>query len=109
MANVHAIWSWIGPMILLDVARVGLHAHCPRLWWTNLLLKEVLRQAYETVSRSSHLIVDSILDIGRHSQVVRIADRSPMVVVNQGLYGILLRSGWWSPTSMKESVRWGFL
>jgi hypothetical protein len=32
---------------------------------------------------SSHLIVDSILDIGRCSQVVRVADRSPMAVVNR--------------------------
>jgi hypothetical protein len=27
--------------------------------------------------------VDSILDIGRHSQVVKVTDRSPMAVVNQ--------------------------
>ncbi len=33
--------------------------------------------------RSSHLIVDSILDIGRRSQVVRVADRSPMAMVNR--------------------------
>ncbi len=33
--------------------------------------------------RSSHLIVDSILDIGRHFQVVRIVDRSPMAMVNR--------------------------
>jgi hypothetical protein len=35
------------------------------------------------VPRSSHLIVDSILDIGRHFQVVRIVDRSPMAMVNR--------------------------
>jgi hypothetical protein len=35
------------------------------------------------MSRSSHLIVDNILDIGRHSQVVRVVDRSPMAVVNR--------------------------
>jgi hypothetical protein len=82
MASVHEIRSWIGPAILLDVTRVGLRAHRPQLWWTNLLPKEVLRHAYETVSRSSHVIVDSILDIGRRSQVVRVVDRSPMAVVN---------------------------
>ncbi len=27
--------------------------------------------------------MDNILDIGRHSQVVKVADRSPMVVVNR--------------------------
>ncbi len=27
--------------------------------------------------------MDNILDIGRHSQVVRVTDRSPMVVVNR--------------------------
>jgi hypothetical protein len=27
--------------------------------------------------------VDNILDIGQHSQVVKIVDRSPMVMVNQ--------------------------
>jgi hypothetical protein len=83
MASVHKIRSWIGPAVLLDVARVGSRAHRPRLWWTNLLSKEVLRRAYEIVSRSSHLIVDNILDIGRHSHVVRVADRSPMAVVNR--------------------------
>ncbi len=72
----------IGPTVLLDAARFGSRAHRPRLWWTNLLPREVLRQAYETISRSSHLIVDSILDIGRRSQVVRVANRSPMAVVN---------------------------
>ncbi len=82
MANVDKIWSWIGPMVLLDAARVGLRVHRPRLW-TNLLPREVLRHAYEIVLQSSHLIVDSILDIGRHSEVVRVADRSPMAVVNR--------------------------
>ncbi|CAK9224333.1 unnamed protein product [Sphagnum troendelagicum] len=83
MANVHQIRSWIGPAVLLDAARVGSRAHRPRLWWTNLLPREVLRRAYETVPRSSHLIVDNILDIGRCSQVVKVVDRSPMAVVNQ--------------------------
>ncbi len=83
MANVHQIRSWIGPTVLLDATRVGSRAHRPRLWWTNLLPKEVLRWAYETVPRSSHLIVDNILDIGRCSQVVKVVDRSPMAVVNQ--------------------------
>jgi hypothetical protein len=45
--------------------------------------REVLKRAYETVPQSFHLIVDSILDIGQHFQVVRVADRSPMVVVNR--------------------------
>jgi len=83
MANVHQIRSWIGPAILFDVTRVGSCAHRPRLWWTNLLPKEVLRRAYETVPQSSHLIVDNILDIGRRSQVVKVVDRSPMAVVNR--------------------------
>jgi hypothetical protein len=64
MASVHQIRSWIGPAVLLDATRVGLHAHRPRLWWTNLLPKEVLRRAYEIIPQSFHLIVDSILDIG---------------------------------------------
>ncbi len=83
MANVHHIQSWIGPAVLLDGARVGSCAHHPRLWWTNLLPREVLKRAYETVPQSSHLIVDSILDIGRCSQVVKVVDRSPMAVVNR--------------------------
>jgi hypothetical protein len=82
MVSVHQIWSWIRPAILLDAAKVGSRAHRPRLWWTNLLPREVLRRAYETIPQSSHLIMDSILDIGRHSQVVKVVDRSPMVVVN---------------------------
>jgi len=83
MANVHHIRSWIGPAVLLDGARVGSCAHRPRLWWTNLLPREVVKRAYETVPQSSHLIVDSILDIGRCSQMVKVVDRSPMAVVNR--------------------------
>jgi hypothetical protein len=83
MASVHEIQSWMGPAVLLDATKVGLRAHRPRLWWTNLLSKEVLKRAYEIVPRSSHLIVDSILDIGRCFQVVIIVDRSPMAVVNR--------------------------
>ncbi len=45
--------------------------------------REVLKQAYETMPQSSHLIVDNILDIGQRSQVVRVVDRSPMAVVNR--------------------------
>ncbi len=63
MVSVHQIRSWIGPAVLLDATRVGLCAHCPQLWWTNLLPREVLKRAYETVPQSFHLIVDSILDI----------------------------------------------
>jgi hypothetical protein len=83
MASVHKIRSWIGPAVLLDATRVGSRVHHPRLWWTNLLPREVLRRAYEIVPQSSHLIVDSILDIGRRSQVVRVVDRPPMAVVNR--------------------------
>jgi hypothetical protein len=83
MASVHKIRSWIGPTVLLDAARVSSRVHRPQLWWTNLLPREVLKRAYETMLRSSHLIVDSILDIGQRSQVVRIVDRSPMEVVNR--------------------------
>ncbi len=81
--NVHKICSWIGLTVLLDATMVGSCAHHPRLWWTNLLSREVLRRAYEIVPRSSHLIVDIILDIGRCSQVVRVANRSPMALVNR--------------------------
>jgi len=49
MASVHQIRSWIGLAVLLDALRVGSRAHCPRLWWTNLLQREVLRRAYETI------------------------------------------------------------
>jgi hypothetical protein len=83
MASVHEIQSWNGPMVLLDAVKVSSRAHRPQLWCTNLLPKEVLRRAYETVSRSYHLIVDNILDIGRHSQAVRVVDKSPMAMVNQ--------------------------
>jgi hypothetical protein len=43
----------------------------------------VLKRAYETILQFFHLIVDIILDLGQHSQVVRVANRSPMAVVNQ--------------------------
>jgi len=50
MVNVHEIQSWIGPVVLLDVAKVGSCAHCPRLWWSNLVPREVLKRAYEIVA-----------------------------------------------------------
>jgi C-5 cytosine-specific DNA methylase len=82
MTSVHQVRSWIGPAVLLDAARVGSRAHRPRLWWTNLLPREVLRRAYDSVQRNHSLTVDSILDVGRHAQRVRVADRSPMARVN---------------------------
>jgi len=75
MVSVHEIRSWIRSVILLDAARVGSCARRPQLWWMNLLPREVLRWAYETMSRSFHLIMDNILDIGRRSQVVSVVDR----------------------------------
>ncbi len=48
-----------------------------------LVAKGGLRRAYEIVPQFSHLIVINILDIGRRSQVVKIADRSPMAMMNQ--------------------------
>ncbi len=83
MANVHEIRSWIGLAVFLDATRVGSRVHRPRLWWTNLLPREVLKRAYEIVSRSSHLIVDNMLDIGQRYQVVRVVDTSPMAMVNR--------------------------
>jgi hypothetical protein len=134
MVSVHEIRSWIKLVVLLDVARVGSCAHHPRLWWTNLLPREVLKRAYETMPRSSHLIVDSILDIGRRSQVVRVVDRSPMAVVNRvgqprmasptfvsfptshayreggpGLVWDTCSQRLVEPRPMRENVRWGFL
>jgi hypothetical protein len=49
MANVHEIRSWIGPAVLLDATRVNSRVHCPQLWWTNLVPREVLRRAYKTM------------------------------------------------------------
>jgi hypothetical protein len=49
MASVHEIQFWIAPTVLLDAVRVGSHVHHPRLWWMNLLPKEVLKRAYEIV------------------------------------------------------------
>ncbi|CAM6115131.1 unnamed protein product [Calypogeia fissa] len=82
LASVHQVRFWLGPAVLLDAASVGSRAHRPRLWWTNLLPREVLRRAFDVVQRPSDLTVDSILDGGRRSQVVRTADRSPMARVN---------------------------
>ena len=82
-ASAHEVRSWIGSAVLLDAARVGSSAHRPRLWWTNQLPREVLRRAYDSVHRDPGLLVDNILDTGRYSQVVRVADRSPMAVMNR--------------------------
>ncbi|CAM6084254.1 unnamed protein product [Calypogeia fissa] len=82
LARVRQVRFWLGPALLLDAASVGSRAHRPRLWWTNLLPREVLRRAFDAVQRPSELTVDSILDGGRQCQVVRAADRSPMARVN---------------------------
>ncbi|PTQ44536.1 hypothetical protein MARPO_0020s0163, partial [Marchantia polymorpha] len=82
MASVHEVRAWIGSAVLLDAARVGSRAHRARLWWTNLVPREILRHAYDSVHRDPTLTVDRILDVSRYSQVVRVADRSPMALVN---------------------------
>ncbi|PTQ47194.1 hypothetical protein MARPO_0008s0049 [Marchantia polymorpha] len=83
MASVHQVRAWIGSAVLLDAAKVGSRAHRARLWWTNLLPREILRHAYDSVQRDPTLTVNSILDVSRHSQVVRVDDRSPMALVNR--------------------------
>ncbi|CAM6104818.1 unnamed protein product [Calypogeia fissa] len=65
LASVRQVRVWLGPALLLDAASVGSRAHRPRLWWTNLLPREVLRRAFDAVQRPSDLTVDSILDGGR--------------------------------------------
>ncbi|BBN08134.1 hypothetical protein Mp_4g09160 [Marchantia polymorpha subsp. ruderalis] len=82
MASVHEVRACIGSAVLLDAARVGSRAHRARLWWTNLVPREILRHAYDSVHRDPTLTVDRILDVSRYSQVVRVADRSPMALVN---------------------------
>ena len=82
MVSACDVRSWIGSVVLLDVARVGSHAHHPHLWWTNLLPREVLHRAYESVHWNPSLTVDGILDPRRRSQVVQITNRSPMAGVN---------------------------
>jgi hypothetical protein len=46
VASMHQVQQWLGPAVLLDAASVGSRAHCPRLWWTNLMPFEVLKMAY---------------------------------------------------------------
>ncbi|PTQ43569.1 hypothetical protein MARPO_0024s0079, partial [Marchantia polymorpha] len=67
--------------VLLDATRVGSRAHRARLWWTNLISREILRHAYDSLHRDPTLTVDRILDVSRYSQVMRVADRSPMALV----------------------------
>jgi hypothetical protein len=77
-----AVRTGLGRAVPLDAARVGSRAHRPRLWWTNLLPREVLRRSFEKIRRPPTLTVDTILDPGRRSQVVRVADIPPIAVVN---------------------------
>ncbi|PTQ28729.1 hypothetical protein MARPO_0156s0026, partial [Marchantia polymorpha] len=72
MASVHEVRAWIRSAVLLDAARVGSRAH----------RAQILRYAYDSVHRDPTLTDDRILDVSRYSQVVRVADRSPMALVN---------------------------
>lgn len=63
MASVHEVSAWIGFAVLLDAVRVGSRAHRARLWWTNLLPREILRHAYDSVHCDPTLTVDRILDV----------------------------------------------
>ncbi|CAM6100575.1 unnamed protein product [Calypogeia fissa] len=65
LASVRQVRFWLGLAVLLDAPSIGSQAHRPRLWWTNLLPREVLRRAFDAVQRPSDLTVDSILDGGR--------------------------------------------
>ncbi|CAM6092168.1 unnamed protein product [Calypogeia fissa] len=82
LASVRQVRFWLGPAVLLDAASDGSRAHRPRLWWTSMLPREVLRRAFNAVQRSGDLTVDSILDGGRQCQLVQTSDRSPMAKVN---------------------------
>jgi hypothetical protein len=81
--SMHQVQQWLEPALLLDAASVGSCAHCPRLWWTNLVPPKVLKVAYSQVIRLVALIVDDILDAGRRSQAVECNDLPPLAVVNK--------------------------
>jgi hypothetical protein len=54
------------------------------LWWTNLLLPQLLKRAYDEEQKSSLLNIDNILNKGfRLSQLVRFADKPLLALVNK--------------------------
>lgn len=46
------------------------------------IVERILKCAYELIEQPLSLIVDSILDIMRQSQIMRVVDQPPMAVVN---------------------------
>ncbi|OAE22418.1 hypothetical protein AXG93_2381s1140 [Marchantia polymorpha subsp. ruderalis] len=77
------------PLESTSVALTSVVGFIGVLTWSDDLLEGNMSTddtlVYEEVEeiRDPTLTVDSILDVSRHSQVVRVADRSPMVLVNR--------------------------
>jgi len=67
---------------LLDAAAVGSRAYRPQLWWTNLVLPEMLHATIHCVQWLDVCVRD-ILDLHRSPQQVYHDNLAPLAVVNR--------------------------
>ena len=78
-----ALCRIIGTPVVLDAARFGAFAHRLRDFWQNAVEPGALQRAVEAVQRAPGILVDSIMDPGRHSSPVLQPDRPPFYPANQ--------------------------
>ena len=81
--DAQVVQHHLGAPIPLDAAAFGSYAHRLRWKWTNLAPFRVLAAALSQVVRPAERYVDHILNEGRRSQGVSIADRPPFALVNK--------------------------
>jgi hypothetical protein len=82
LESMHRIHNILGVPVLIDAAVVGSRAHCPRLWWTNLIPAELLQSAVGRIKQTDMYMSD-ILDPHRAPRLVYHDDQVPLAVVNR--------------------------
>ena len=77
-----AICKDIGVPVMIDAARFGAYAHRCRNFWTNLENPQILEMTVQTIHRSKGILVEDILDPGRHTAEVARSDSHPFYPAN---------------------------
>ncbi len=72
----------LGEPACLDAARFNSHAHRLRNYWSNLAIMTHVQRAADCHQRAPGLLVDQILDPGRHAQLARRNDAPPFYPAN---------------------------
>jgi hypothetical protein len=81
LESMHRIHNIVGVPMLIDATAMGSRAHCPWLWWTNLVPAELLQSAVGRIKQPD-MYVSDILDPHRAPRRIYHDDQTPLAVVN---------------------------